>query len=278
MAQYASAYAAPKRFQWELNSKPSQAQNCGPSCITQIAQFYNDRWYGIETTRRLVTPCCIPTNSWEQRDMLIRRGVPCAVRQIDTLAELHGLVDSGRRPVLLGLEMSRVPASVRGHPFMGWHALTFLTRAIVQGQNGFWVTDPNFSPPGGIRPDPQHGTRFYSDGVMQWAFFSNNPRYGVVPNALKPMPETQDYVRFNAGVAGVNIRRQPDARKANIFAVAGPRYIVRTFNNDRIALTFTRIPTGGIVTGPDGHRYYRIRLRDTTADTYVQSQFMHRIN
>lgn len=274
---YSSAYAAPKRFQWELNSKPSQAENCGPTCITQMAGFYKDRWFSIEATRTLVAAQQTPTHAWQQRDMAIARGVPATVRVIESLAELHGLVDSGRRPTLIGVQMSRVPSGVRGHPFEGWHALLVLGRAVVNNANGFWITDPNFSPPGGIRPDPAHGSRFYSDGIIQWAYIANSPRYAVVPNSLKPIAYTARYVRFNAGVNGVNIRSAPDGRKDNVFAVAGSKYIVRTANGQRLALTFTRIPLVGQVTGPDGQSYFRVRLRDTTADTFVRTAFMHRL-
>ena len=188
---YTSALQAPKRFQWELSSAPSKAENCGPTCITFIAGFYKDRWYGIEATRLLVTGSGTPTNAWQQAAMLEARGVPASVREITSTAEMHGLVDSGRRPIVIGVEMSRVPDVFRDHPFLGWHAITLMGRAVVDGTVGFWVNDPNFSPPGGIRPDPDRGMKFYPDWVIASAYISNSPRFAIVPDSAKPLPVTK---------------------------------------------------------------------------------------
>src|SRR6188768_2941968 len=114
---YTSALTSPHRFQWEANSAPSQSYNCGPTCVSKIAQFYRDTWSGIEATRRLgVADDYRGTSCTEQGVMLAKRGVPNTVRQIDSIAELHSLVDTGRRPVLIGILMSRVPSNYRDHP------------------------------------------------------------------------------------------------------------------------------------------------------------------
>jgi hypothetical protein len=184
---YLTAIQSPPRFQFESNSGSlwaSQTNNCGPTCVTKIAQFYKDRYFGIEATRRLVTACCTPTSAFNQRDMLVKRGVPAAVVTISSIAELRQLVSGGTRPIVIGVLMSRVPSAVRGHPFTGWHAICVLATAYVGGP-GFWVNDPNFSPAGGIRPDPMQGRRFYSEAVMKHAFIDNAPRWSVVPLAHK---------------------------------------------------------------------------------------------
>lgn len=193
---YARAIDAPKRYQWATDSQFSQPYNCGPTCITGIAGFYTDRYFGIEATRKVIAgmgpynvngvyyygaPQGTATNSWQQADMLRKRGVPCSVFQIDSLAQLHNLVDNGRRPLLVGIQMSRVPDSVRDHPFTGWHAVVVLTG--VPG--GFLVTDPNFSVAGSYRPDPDRGRKYYSDGTMQYAFIANSPRWSVIPSKPK---------------------------------------------------------------------------------------------
>jgi len=219
---YTNALQAPKRYQWEANSEPSKSENCGPSAITFIAGFYRDTYYYIEATRRLVTGCCTPTNAWQQRDMLIKRGVPASVRSISSTAELHGLVDSGRRPVLIGVLMGRVPERYRDHPFMGWHAFTVMSGAWLNGERGFWVSDPNFSPSGGIRPDPDRGQKFYPDWVMQYAYINNSPRWAVVPNSLKAVPTTTLKGRGRVYGPNCNIRSSMSmASSSNIYARSG---------------------------------------------------------
>lgn len=213
---YTSAVSSPHRFQWEANAAPSQATNCGPTCATKIAQFYRDTWYGIEATRRLVTPSnsTMGTSASQQRDMLIRRGVPATVRQLASVSELHTLTDSGRRPTIIGMLMSRVPSIYRDHPFMGMHAVAVMDGAA----GGFWVNDPNFSPAGGIRPDPDRGRKWYPDYVIQEAFINSTARIAVVPNALKALPVVN---KGRGRVAGpdCNIRTSMSlASSTNIYA------------------------------------------------------------
>ncbi|HXS47539.1 MAG TPA: hypothetical protein VN756_08755 [Solirubrobacterales bacterium] len=219
-----------KRYQWEDNSKYSQSWNCGPTCATFIASFYKSVYYGIEATRKLVAPPQTATSVTQQRDMLVKRGVPASVVQIDSLAELHSLVDSGRRPVILGIEMSRVPSSYRDHTFIGWHAVVVMSGATNNGVRGFWINDPNFSPPGGIRPDPDRGMKWYPDWVIQSAVINNTQRWAVVPSAAKPLPTTAPSTEKGRGhvktpPAGnvINIRTSMSTTTAaNIYARAMP--------------------------------------------------------
>lgn len=185
-----SALDAPARYQWEESSGTfwaSQSNNCGPTCVTKIAHFYRDIRFGIEDTRRLVTGCCVPTTASQQAAMLTARGVPATAVWIDSLAQLDELLGTaGTRPIILGIEMWRVPAAVRDHPFLGWHAVCVMARArLSDGREGYWVNDPNFSPPGGNRPDPDGGRKFYSRSVMQYAYIDNWIRWSVVPNRHK---------------------------------------------------------------------------------------------
>lgn len=225
---YLTAIQSPARFQFETNSGSlwaSQTNNCGPTVITKIAQFYNDRWYGIEATRKLVSACCIPTSAPQQRDMLIKRGVPAAVIGIDSIAQMRQLVSGGTRPIGIGVLMSRVPSQVRGHPFLGWHLICVLGTAYV-GTAGFWINDPNFSPSGGVRPDPHHGRRFYSEAVMKYAFIDGTRRWGVAPTAHKktyvpapaPVPSTGDpmlkkkFQPWKANAGGTPIHETPNGK------------------------------------------------------------------
>ena len=167
--------------------------------MTRIACFYRDTWYGIEATRKTIAgmgpynvngqqyygaPAQTATNAWQQADMLTKRGVPATVRQISSLDEMHGLVDSGRRPIVVGIEMSRVDPIVRGHNFTGWHAVVFVGPAYVNGLRGVYVNDPNFAV-SGWGSDPTRGRRFYSDALLQGAWIQNSPRYCVVPTSAK---------------------------------------------------------------------------------------------
>ena len=184
------AIDALKRWQWEESSgtpTASQSNNCGPTCITFIAGFYKDTKFGIEQTRRMITGCCAPTNSIEQTDMLIARGVPAAPVWIDTLSQIDEIVGNGNHPMVIGVQMSRVPPSVRDHPFLGWHALVIMGLTVKGGVPGYWVMDPNFSPPGGYRSDPDRGMKFYPRSVMQYAYIQNTIRRGIVPLKSKPV-------------------------------------------------------------------------------------------
>ncbi len=196
---YANALAAPNRQQFEVNSQWSQSWNCGPTCVSFIGGAFNGTRPGIEQNRRNIAgtgpynvtgtgyvygaPPQTPTTAWQQATMLQRLGVPCSVRYLDSIAQLHGLVDSNRRPTLIGILMARVPAGVRGHSFTGWHAVVVISGGYLNGTRGFWVMDPNFPAGGPSR-------RFYSDAVMQYAWAANAPRWGVVPTNAMPLPVT----------------------------------------------------------------------------------------
>lgn len=204
---YQFALDAPARYQFESSSGSlysSQVFNCGPTVVTRIAQYMRDQWYGIESNRPLIkgmgpynvngiivygAPASMPTNAWQQRDMLRARGVACEVYGIPSVTALHALVDNGRRPVLLGMNYALIVNEVAGHGFNDWHAVAVLTGAWVNGVRGFIVNDPNFSPPGGPRPDSHKGKRFYPDSVMARGLSDPDINWAVVPIDPKPAPK-----------------------------------------------------------------------------------------
>lgn len=222
-----------KRFQWESSSLYSQAYNCGPTCVAFIIGYYLG-WRGIEARRSSIAgwgpynvsgvgtvygaPARTPTTAWQQRDMLIRGGVGASVRTLNGLTELHSLVDSNRRPLILGIQMSRVPANFRDHSFLGWHAVVVMSGGWRDGTHGFWVNDPNFAP----GQDPDGGMKWYPDWVMQQAWANNSPRYAVVPTNPKPLPVTAPTSSKGRGrIAGpdCNIRTSmSSASSTNIYA------------------------------------------------------------
>lgn len=207
---YTSAITSPARYQFESNSAPNQAYNCGPTVATAIAQFYRDQWYGIEATRNLATAADYRgTSATEQGVMLAKRGVPNTVRYLNSVAELHAVTDSGRRPVLLGILMGRVPYQYRDHSFTGWHAVMIRGGGYLNGVRGFWIMDPNFNPPGSTYSlDPDRGKKWYPDWVMQTAWANVTPRWAVVPNAAKVIATTagRGHVATPSGTNVCNIR------------------------------------------------------------------------
>jgi hypothetical protein len=189
---------APARYQSEPSST-SKSQNCGVTVAAAIADFYTDRRHDIEEGRGLIAglgpfslgpgttvvgaPRDTPTNSWQQAEMLRRWGVPCQVVKFSTVGQLHAIVDSGRRPLLLGLNFEHVNTTVAGHSFGDWHAIKLRTSTTSGGARGFLVNDPNFWP---SRPDPTNGRRFYPDAVVQHALAKSGLCAGVVPLVAKP--------------------------------------------------------------------------------------------
>lgn len=194
---YLTTSQVPSVYQWDSSSRyptpdpGSAASNCGPTCITFIANFYRDRSYGIYATRRLVVDDPTRgTSANEQRDMLKARGVPAYIGQPD-VEEMHRLVGSGRRPIVVGLWMAKVPAEIRDHPFLGMHAIVLRRTVVKNGVVGFEVLDPNFSR--NIRPDPDEGKKFYPDWVIRSAFVnrvgSTSRGWAVIPAAEKELPD-----------------------------------------------------------------------------------------
>jgi len=244
---------AKKRQQWEKSSgtpNASQSNNCGPTCITFIAGFYRDDYnIGIEPTRRAITGCCAPTNSAQQTEMLIARGVPAASIWIDALSQLDNIVTGGTHPIVIGVQMSRVPASVRDHPFLGWHALVVMDTAIKDGIPGYWIMDPNFSPPGGYRPDPDHGKKFYSRRIMEYAYIQNSIRRGIAPlkakqtNTVGGLPVTN--WRSEAGKK-VSIKRNKPMRAA---AHLGARSYGNTGDSKKTLRLWGHVTDGQAVDG-----------------------------
>ena len=212
----------PPRYQWEDSSKFSQAVNCGVTVAVAIADYYRDRSHGIEVARSLIAgmgpydlgrrgvvqgaPAGKATNSWQQRDMLRKLGVPCQVVEIRTTKQLHEFVDSARRPFLLGLDFNHVDFATAGYTFHGVHAIKIRAGATQNGVRGFIVNDPNFAPDGS---DRAHGKRFYPDTVVQHAINAvGGMMRGVAPDAAKPHPMSTEE-REMAILSRIEVEMQP---------------------------------------------------------------------
>lgn len=190
MADKATDY--PPRFQFEASSGSlylSQVYNCGPTGAAQQVDYYMGRpgTTKIEALRAAAgVPRGVPTSAWQQAQMLNVMGVPAKVVEVQTIDQLDRMLGYGDRPIGIGVLMSRLRASTRGHTFTGWHRLTLLRRSRRK-VNGIWrrgyiYTDPNFRPPGsGYREDPMKGLRFINRRELERAFVDYSPAYAIVP-------------------------------------------------------------------------------------------------
>ena len=186
------------RFQFEPSSGTlysCQVWNCGPTGAAQQVDYYLGRHKGqtdIDALRNASgTPHNGPTSAWDQARMLAVKGIPASVIEINSIGQLEKLLGYGDRPIGIGILMSRLRASTRGHDFLGWHRITLLTRKgkkFAPGRitRGFLYTDPNFRPRGsGWREDPAKGHRWISRNELERAFVNHLPAYAIVPNKRK---------------------------------------------------------------------------------------------
>jgi hypothetical protein len=176
--------------------------------------------------------------------MLSKRGIPASV-QTPSAAQLSALVQSGRRPVIIGMKMSLVPAAYRGHPFLGVHAVVVRYNATVKGVPGKIIMDPNFDY--GHTLDGTNGFRWYPDSIVDQARSGpGTNRAAVVPTNLKVVPT----VKYRATGPGVNIRKGPGTN----FAVMG---------QGPVTLPFSRTVTGGTYTvnGRTSNQWDEVRYK-----------------
>jgi hypothetical protein len=218
--------------------------NCGVTVAVAIADFYTDRRHSIEAARALIdgqgpydigrrtgsvfgAPSGKATNSHQQRDMLRKLGVPCSVVEFRTTSQLHEIVDSARRPVLLGLHFSHVDNATSGYSkkFDGWHAIKVRAGATRNGVRGFLVNDPNFWPGSA---DATGGMRFYSDTAVQRALDGpGRIARGVAPDAAKPHPmstEEREMAILSRIEVEMNPRDFPVRKGVNLYKGPGFNY------------------------------------------------------
>lgn len=239
------ALDATPRFQWETNSgttDASQKFNCGATCMAFILGYYKNYLPGIEALRRSVTSCCAPIDITDQRDMLTLHGVPAQIYRVATLANLKSLISTGRRPVGLRVYMAYVPYTYRGHTFTEWHEITAIANTSVGGTSGIVMNDPNFSPPGGYRPDPQKGHRFYPDWVVQQAFINHQPAYAVLPIEPKYIPPPPPPPAPAPAPSTVRADGDPYPMRFRRITTGNDRFVARTIRSGK------PIRTGALVT------------------------------
>lgn len=225
------------RRQWDPDSRnaplpdPGNAPyNCGPTSVAKIVEFYRDVNIHINALRSYAASNLTPTNVSQQKIMMEKAGVPCDIVKF-TISSLKQIISSGRRPVLIGLDMSRVPLSVAGHPFRGAHAVVALANTVRNGVSGILIMDPNFNTT--HRIDPTNGQRFYSDSIVSYALQGASVQgWGVAPRASKNVsvvpkpPATSTWTKeddlLNQLLRGA---REISQRNATIRARSTPRKV-----------------------------------------------------
>lgn len=144
-----SPLEAPVNSQYDPDSAPNQAYNCGPTTVTNILLFHQDRDYPINETRRLATTTNYRgTTAAERKVMLDRRGTPAEVVRLSA-AEVKASLN-GRRALDLALLMGKIPLAIRKFSFSGSHSVEAIAvgaaRCPIHGtiEQGIWINDPNF--------------------------------------------------------------------------------------------------------------------------------------
>jgi hypothetical protein len=191
MGYYRTPLDVPPIYQWDQSSRlplpdPGTAPgNCGPTVMTSIANYYKDRNFGIYDTRRLATASLeLSTSIGDQSLMLAKRGVDNIISR-PTVSQIKHYLSSLRRPLCIGMDMSKVPWEIAGHPFRGNHAVELLANTERDNTPGVLVLDPNFNRT--YRTDPKKGRRFYPDWVL-WAAYYNPGMWAIVPRIEKQVP------------------------------------------------------------------------------------------
>lgn len=263
-----NAIDAPHRSQWEDSSgtfEYSQKYNCGPTCASFIAGYYHDGKPSIEHTRTLAgVPRGRGTTYPEQARMLGARKIPAVLVDCLSIDHLKRLVKNGRRPIILAIYMGRVPLAYRGYNFSLWHSITLLGFSVKNGVEGAMLNDPNFV-------DKKRCRRWWPNWVLQQAFLDNVQSWAIVPHEKKHV-----VVVFDEGVDGINIRKSPDHRKDNVYAIArtkGPNGIYRKSDGKRIAPITRRFNYIRTVTGPDGWRYAHVH--EFGRSLYIRRRYVH---
>jgi len=252
------AIDAPTHYQWDDDSRlpspdPGSApNNCGPTSVENVAHAYTGRRFGVYRTRLLaVGDPSRATSVGEQRDMLIRRGVDCVFAQV-TLAGIKQRLTDGRMPVILGLDMSKVPLEVAGHPFRGMHAVVALQNAA----GGMLIRDPNFSRRTN-RTDPTDGKRYYPDWVIQNAYV-NIRGWAITP--LHKMPDVSWRGRVRANVGAI-IRFHPIQQADEVFAEARRNGYTYRPGGERLWPNTYTYEWNGEVYEKAGVKWYRVRTQ-----------------
>jgi hypothetical protein len=164
-------------------------------------------------------------------------------------------VARGRRPLVLGLFMEKVPYLVAGHNFRGWHAVEVLG---LHGSDGVLVRDPNFNRT--YRTDPTDGKRPYPNWDIT-AAITNVGGWGLIPLEPKPDPKWDGRV---VAETGARIRYHPIEDDAStLFAIAERDGYTHRPGGAKLWRTATyAYYWNGEIYESSGIRWYRLRTHN----------------
>lgn len=217
MVLYVSPLDSESELQWDPDSYPNQAYNCGPSSIEKVANYFkNLTTYGIERTRNLATAANYRgTTAAEQSTMLMKRGIDNDAVHY-TVAQINAILKTGRRPVSLALKMSYIPQSVKGNTFNGAHSVTGLAYGVVNGEPGIWVNEPNQR----RGSTTYRKNRFFAERYWAPAYKALGS-WAIVPTKDKVIPTRRPLVRKWIVTADVlNIRSAPTVNSTVLGSLA----------------------------------------------------------
>lgn len=144
-----SPFGVKANSQYDRDSAPNEPYNCGPTTVTNVLLFHQDRDYPINETRRLATTANgRGTRSAERKVMFDKRGTPAEVVSL-TPSEVRQTLN-GLRTMDMALLMSKIARKVRVRPFRGAHSVAAIgvgrAKCPMHGvvERGLWVDNPDF--------------------------------------------------------------------------------------------------------------------------------------
>ena len=202
---YTTTTQHPPNSQYDPDSDPNEAYNCGPTTVTNSVKFMVDKDYGIEATRNLATSRNgSGTTTSERKIMFDRRGVPADVLHLSPSEVKVKL--NGKKTFDLALLMSKIPLSIRKRPFPGSHSVEAIAKGTKNGEPGIWVNNPDFH-----RDRGEPSRYFYPDRYWIPAYQALGG-WCVVPRKDKVFTTRTSYVRKLKTTAGVNARSGPSTK------------------------------------------------------------------
>lgn len=199
---YTATTQHPPNSQYDPDSAPNQAFNCGPTTVTNSVKFMRDKDFGIEETRNLATlRNGTGTNTSQRKMMFDKRGVPAQVLHLSPADVKNKL--NGKKTFDIALLMSKIPLSIRKRPFAGSHSVEAIAKGISGGEQGIWVNNPDFH-----RDRGEPSRYFYPDRYWIPAYNALGG-WCVVPTKDKVITTRTAYVRKLRTTAGLNARSGP---------------------------------------------------------------------